>query len=118
MTTLFTILLRLAAVCFAALIAWQSLLPPGDGGGILHMDKVLHFLSYAVLTSAVRLGWPTSNRWTVFGICVAFGISIEIAQGTMGLGRTASVADVLANTAGAWAGLWLTSLWLTRKKII
>ncbi len=89
--------LFLSAVC---VVAWQSLQPATAEQGILHLDKLLHLLAYAVLMVLALLGrLPLKAVWLAF-IITTLGVGLEVLQGTMNLGRTASLADAVANTAG------------------
>jgi len=69
-------------------------------GGVPHMDKVLHLGAYAVLAGLARIGWPKLWGGLIFFVLATFGIGIEIAQHSMNLGRTGSIADILANLTG------------------
>lgn len=90
--------LFLSAVC---VVAWQSLQPASMEEGIPHLDKVLHLLSYGVLTALALLSrFKINPVWVVF-IVILIGVVLEVSQGTMNLGRTASVADAVANAVGA-----------------
>ena len=83
-----------------ALIVVMSLRPSVSIGDVPNMDKFVHFGAYAVLASLARLGWPKLwGGWTFLGLAL-FGIGIEIAQETMNLGRTGSLADTAANLLG------------------
>jgi len=78
-----------------------------SGVGVGHIDKVEHFAAYAGL---VLLGFAArGGSWAplVAGI-VVFGAGVEVLQAMLPTGRTGSVLDGLANTAGACAawGLW------------
>ena len=87
---------------FAALavILVMSLRPSVSFGDVPNMDKLVHFGAYAVLASLARFGWPKLwGGWIFLGLAL-FGIGIEIAQQTMNLGRTGSLADTLANVLG------------------
>lgn len=103
--------LSLAAM---AVIAWESLQPTTGVATIAHFDKLMHFVAYAGLAGLLRLGWPRSWGGTVVAVAIGFGILIEILQGTMALGRTASLADGLANTAGAFLAVILLHFILRR----
>ena len=99
---------------YVLFIIWQSLAPAGTGGGIPHLDKVLHALVYGVLAAGICLAWPKLSKAVILVGCIALGGVLEIAQGTMPLGRTASVWDGLANAAGAVLAIVLIII-LTRK---
>ena len=94
-------LCRIALIVCLGLVTWQSLLPANGLQGVPHMDKVVHFLIYGLLC-LLAIGSRLSSRymWAFLGV-IAFGLLIEILQGTMGWGRTASIWDMLANTLGA-----------------
>jgi VanZ family protein len=67
-------------------------------------DWVVHILGFMVITSAFC--GPLQRRYQsrIFGIFLVFGILIELVQLAIP-GRTASLADMLANLAGlalAW----------------
>lgn len=102
--------LRLGVGAYSLLIVWASLRPAGTGGAIPHLDKVFHLLVYAVLGAGLALAWPKLSKFRIFWGCVIFGAAMEIAQGMMGSGRTASLLDGLANSLGAAIGLYVVIL--------
>ncbi len=86
-------------------VAYMSLRPSLSVGGVQNMDKVLHFGAYGFLACLARLGWLRAwGGWIFLGLAL-FGIALEIGQHTMGLGRTGSIADTLANLGGAACAL-------------
>jgi VanZ family protein len=106
------ILLKLPAVCTAALI-WllssQSTLPKPKG--ILSIDKVQHLVAFAALTVAVCF-WVSREKWKVRGrffmliaaaIGSAYGIIDEVHQYFVP-GRDCNVWDWIADTLGSLAG--------------
>lgn len=108
---------RLYAAAFvlaAVAIVWFSLKPMPVQAAVSHIDKVEHFTAYAGLT---LLGFLALGRasWALVGAVLVFGVGVEIAQALLPTGRTGSVLDALANTAGAglaWAG-WV---WTARRQ--
>lgn len=97
-------------VLIALLIAVLSLLPSADLPRVQLWDKFEHSFAYIALAAwfggVVRPG--RYGRLAL--VLLAFGIAIEIAQGAMGIGRTADPADVFANAVGIAIGLvvaWL-----------
>lgn len=89
--------LTLAAL---AVILIMSLKPSVSIGPIANMDKLLHFGAYGILAGLARLGWPKLwGGWIFLGLAM-FGCGIEVAQETMNLGRTGSIADIIANLLG------------------
>lgn len=94
---------RLFAAAFfltALVVMWLSLRPMiGGGGG--HIDKVQHFLAYAALTVLGLAASRGARATAVVAGVVAFGAGVEVLQALLPTGRTGSVLDGLANTAGA-----------------
>lgn len=95
---------------------WQSLVPAGTGGAIPHMDKLLHGIVYALLAMGVSVAWPRLSKIYILIGCMALGAVLEVVQGIMALGRTASVWDGLANSVGTVLGLSIVLLF-SRKPI-
>jgi len=94
---------------------------PGTGLPALHppMDKIIHFLAYAVLGGSFCL-WVREPRWTnspikhiaiVFTACAVFGISDEFHQSFVP-GRSVSIGDFIADLAGCLLAIML--YWITR----
>ena len=84
-------------------------------------DKVLHFLGYTSL--ALWFGaLARRSRYVVVGVLlILLGAVIELAQGLMGMGRTADWRDLLANSLGVvfglavcYAGLGMWMVWVER----
>lgn len=87
--------------------------PPGVSGG---WDKWNHLLAFAVLSSLATLGWTTAHRRhrVVAAGLVGYGVLIEVVQAFVP-GRSAELADVVADAAGIALGLALASLGLSRR---
>lgn len=102
--------LRFGIGGYALFIVWASLRPAGTGGAIPHMDKVLHLSVYALLSLALALAWPKLPKFWIFWSCLVFGLVLELGQGLMGSGRTASFWDAAANSLGAAIGLYAVIL--------
>jgi len=99
---------RLSCLAAAIYIAWQSLEPGTGIMGYPYTDKILHFIAYLTLSGLALLSRFSSRTVRVLTVIFAFSVLMEVMQGLMNMGRTASVADVAANLAGilvAW-GLW------------
>ena len=92
------------------------------------LDKVIHFVEYAVLAilvaRAVRsLRWPRT-WWATWLVTVAavlvFGSLDELYQGTVA-GRNSDLLDLLADVSGGALGsltyLWIAMRWRSRKAI-
>jgi VanZ family protein len=79
-----------------------------------HTDKLVHLVLYfvlTVLTMSVLQG--KNSHYSAFIYCVTFGIVVEALQAWMGLGRSFSFYDILANTTGVCLGL--TGYYLVKK---
>ncbi|KAB8190785.1 VanZ family protein [Lysobacter maris] len=110
-----------AWLALVAAVVTASLLPaaelpaaPFDG-----VDKLEHFLAYAVLAAgAVMLFARGGIHWLLAIALVALGVGLEFAQGALTASRQADAADALANTLGVLAGASLgwtpARLWLLR----
>lgn len=86
------------------LVAVLSLIPVT---GVGTSDKLLHFLTYFILSSAfVTLVKNTSLlKWIMLSLII-YGVLLEVLQGFTGY-RMMDVKDMLANSAGVLAGLLL-----------
>jgi len=93
------------SVIFALIIIHESLVAVGSSNSVQHIDKIMHALAYAILTGAMRLGWPVI--WGGFIVIAAgtLGVGLEFAQALTAQGRTGSLADAIANVFGACLAL-------------
>jgi len=95
-----------------SLILFISMWSTSAAPNINNMDKVYHAGAYAVLTGVMIFAWPRRALPFIFCVSFLFGAAIELLQGTMTIGRTASIFDALANGVGAagvtliWFGLF------------
>lgn len=92
-------------VAIAAVIAVLSLLPATDLPRVQLWDKFEHGFAYFALAAWFGGVVRPSRYLRLAAALLAFGIAIELAQGAMGFGRTADLADVLANGLGIALGL-------------
>lgn len=90
--------------------------PPVEGG-----DKLQHIAAFAALALAAALAYPAPapqrlrrEAWIALAL-LGYGVGIELAQGLIP-GRTASLADVLADAVGVLLGLALARYWLRRRE--
>lgn len=102
---------------FAALAAlatltviYQSLSPVNAVPSVTHMDKVVHFLAYGILSGLWTLALPRRAYVQIVGAMIALGLALEFGQHVMELGRTGSIWDALANSFGAALGGFTASL--------
>lgn len=98
-----------AAACLAVL--WLSLSRTSVVvvPGVTLWDKAEHAGAY--LTLAILGAWALGGaRWSLAVGLFAFGVGVEFAQATMGLGRDGDVLDAAANSLGIALGLGLARL--------
>lgn len=102
------------SILTTAIILYLTLVPhpiPEDDIPLIPgLDKIVHGIMFGALTLALCIDY--SRKWHDFnavplkmlicfsGCSAAFGGLVEIAQGAMGLGRGADVADWGADIAG------------------
>lgn len=107
----------LLTILVLALILWLTLAPHPLGKVHVPLfkgaDKVAHLIMFAALSFSFNLDWMRVRHWQRLRLpeiaCVAlgvgvFGIFIELAQRTMGMGRSFEVLDMVADGAGAMIG--------------
>jgi VanZ family protein len=89
------------------LAPWWPLPSPDRSPSILSLDKLVHAGLFALCGLLVLLGWLTSSgHWLrLFLLLLLFAALTEAAQYPIP-GRSADVADLLADAAGAAAGIW------------
>lgn len=88
----------LAAYLFA--LIYFSLVPTVPSAEAVG-DKILHFLAYGGLVALAAAAWPRLRLLVLFLGASFMGAILEIGQGLLEIGRTASFADQLANMIGA-----------------
>lgn len=90
-----------------AIVVVVCLLPARNLPGTGINDKLEHGLAFMVM--ALWFAGLTTRRDYLYLLLalMALGGAIEIAQGLMGLGRTADPLDLLADSVGTLAGLAL-----------
>ncbi len=109
-----------ATTTVLAIILWLTLarfeMDSEDVPDIPHLDKLVHFIMFGGLAWISTLDYAVHRRKsgkTIRIITVAFfaaffssltGAAVELAQGAMGLGRSADIYDWVADTAGAITG--------------
>ena len=86
-------------------VVWGSLQPATGSPMPEGFDKVEHFVTYMTLalwfTGMVR----PERYWVVVGALLLLGLSMEIGQYLMHVGRMADPYDMAANTAGVALGI-------------
>ena len=70
-------------------------------------DKVIHFTLFFIFTFIFILSNFIRNKKLVLIISILLGISIEILQYIMDLGRSFELLDIVANTLGAFIAYYI-----------
>lgn len=101
------ILLFWVAMAFALVMALLPKPPPIPGQPT---DKIQHIAAFAVLTILSVPAYPAWRWMTRFGWLALFGALIEVGQMIPALGRSADVADWLADSAAILITMGITAL--------
>ena len=88
-----------------------SLIPTETPSSAGHFDKVMHLVSYFVLTMLTLFAVRSPRLTVVFLAVSLYGALIEIAQGQIGTGRSPSLGDFLANLIGAGLAIFAYMMW-------
>ena len=98
-----------------SLIIYESLIAANSSPALNHFDKIVHFVAYFALVVLGLCAFPKAHMGWIVGTMIVLGTGLEAAQGLMGLGRSASFGDLIANTLGAVfpACLWGVFIRLT-----
>jgi VanZ family protein len=107
-----------ASVVLVSIVVWGSLQTsvnlPAPGG----FDKVEHLGTYGFLAVWFTGLFPRRRDAIIALVLLGLGLSMEIGQYLMGMGRDADPFDMLANTVGVALGLVIartvTGGWATR----
>ncbi len=99
-------------VSLAVLFAPPSDVPDSPPG----VDKVVHLLLFAALAVAGR--WAGVGRAFLAGSLVLYAAGSEVVQGLDVVGRSASVADWLADAVGVLAGLAVWAVVARRRSAV
>lgn len=103
--------MRLAFLVVLGVSTAIALLPgPAGAPSLLGWDKLDHVIAFAALALLARGGWPAMRRGLAAGMLLAYGTVLEVAQAHPLVGRTASLADIVADGLGIAAGFALA--WL------
>ncbi|GAB4062980.1 hypothetical protein GCM10028777_04580 [Angustibacter speluncae] len=102
--------LAVAVVAHLVVLYWPR--PPDVGGGVPHLDLVVHLVVFgAVALCAVRCGLPL--RWVVLAL-LAHAVVSEVVQDAFVPDRTGDWRDAVADAAGTLAGALLGRRWVRR----
>lgn len=100
----------IATLILVLVIAHLSLSPAADVPAPHISDKVKHFAAYFVLAGTVATAFGPRRSMYALILAVLYGLAMEVAQDMGHAGREGSVADALANTAGAACGVLAAKL--------
>ncbi len=87
-------------------------------------DKIVHLVLFGTLSFLLikafveQTTYPSLiQRAKLLSIIIAsiYGVVIEVLQETIFIGRTGDVFDALADSVGAFIGLWFFNYWTKRK---
>jgi VanZ family protein len=103
------------AILWTIFIASSCLLPAAafrsfSFDTLLELDKVIHFVLYAVFILLWALAIRDVSMKQKIGLLligVTYGILIEVLQSTMALGRSYDIGDIVSNTVGCIVGVIL-----------
>lgn len=80
----------------------------------IHFDKFVHFGLFGGIVLFLSLGiyWQkkyisTGTLWLLVLIAAGYGLAIEFIQKYWAIGRSFDMYDVMADTLGAIAGVWV-----------
>lgn len=74
-----------------------------------HQDWLHHAAAFVALVCSARWAFPRTHAFWSLLYCLLLGLLIELFQGLLPH-RTASVADMLANTTGVIIGIGIATL--------
>ncbi len=101
--------ISLILVWMAVIFAGSSTPEKGIPSLVVPVGKILHLAEYAVLGFLVV---PKAGSWkAALLVCIFYAVSDEFHQ-LFVPGRRGSAVDVLIDSAGASAGIFLASRWL------
>lgn len=88
-------------------------------------DKIGHLIAYLALAATFSaeharvLRWSSrTDRWLIVVglICITYGLTLEVLQGTIFYQRTFDFADIAANTLGSVLGIVLYIMFFSSLK--
>ncbi|RAN33767.1 VanZ family protein [Hyphomonas pacifica] len=100
----------IATIILIIVIAHLSLSPAADVPAPQVSDKVKHFAAYFVLAGTLATAFGPKRGIYALIVAILYGLAMEVAQDMGDAGREGSIADALANTAGAACGVLAAKL--------
>ncbi|MGB0976650.1 MAG: VanZ family protein [Prolixibacteraceae bacterium] len=111
---------RFFFILWLSIIFYGCLLPSNDipKVRIPNIDKIVHLCFYVGFTYLLR-GATIKKLKAIYVLIIAlgFGIGIEVLQQLLPVNRSASIADVAANTIGAIIGLVLFKILYKKSRL-
>ena len=110
------------AILWAIFVLCLSIIPGPkfpSSFSIPHLDKIVHFTFYSVMTILFVNGWNKSKKrkdFWVIGLVIYYGFTIELVQHFLIIQRYFDLWDVLANSVGAVIGYWVNFKILNNSK--
>ena len=112
---------NLIAIIWAAFILLLSILPGGalNFPSIFHVipvDKLVHVFIYGVFVFLLMIGFKKQYSFTwlryhtasaAIILAISYGIVMELLQEFVIMDRNLEFYDIVANTAGSFAGYWV-----------
>ena len=114
-SAIMTRIFQFLAISTTLAVIILSLRPSLPSIEVPNSDKLMHFLAYGVLAGLTRLGWPRLWGGLIVIGFILLGVGLELGQYLMAQGRTASIADALANSVGAILAVTLYHIYHCRK---
>ncbi len=104
---LWTRLIQFVFLTALIVLTVNSLIPTHPSDAPKYFDKVMHLVAYFVLTGLMAFAFPRVKLFHIFLLTSIYGAVLEVLQGTLAQGRTASLADLLANLMGSAVAVFL-----------
>lgn len=103
---------RWFAIIWALFILWVSVIPAADlpSLSLWEADKFAHAAVYLLLTIFVSMALKKYSVSITAGLCLLYGIILEIIQGQFLPSRTFDYYDIIANTFGCISGIFVILL--------
>ena len=72
-----------------------------------YADKIVHFSTFLFLGFCIKAVFPKIKFWIYFQILLIYAFLTEILQDEMGFGRSLEIGDIIADTLGSLAALYI-----------
>ncbi len=102
---------RIGAIVWTITIVYFSLINSNNipDVKIFSWDKIVHAAVYFILVVLFIFGFKPKANNLIFVLiaCILLGVLLEFLQGFMKEGRSADIADAIANSVGVFAGYYV-----------